>query len=68
MKYVRALEAVAVRHPETGEFVALDLRKRYRSDDPLVTTYGWAFAADNDGEVEQATRAPGERRGTRRSE
>ena len=67
MKYVRALEAVAVRHPETKEFVALDLRKRYRSDDPLVTAYGWAFAGDND-EVEQATRAPGERRNIRRGE
>ena len=68
MKYVRAVEVVAVRHPETQEFVALDLRKRYRSNDPLVTTYPWAFAGDNDDDVEQATRAPGERRNTRRGE
>lgn len=67
MEYVRVTEPAALRHPETGEFVVPDPRKAYRSDDPLVKAFPWAFASDADAAgVEQATRAPGERRQTRR--
>lgn len=70
-----------VRHPQTGEQVTPDPRRPYRSDDPLVTAYPEMFAADTDlaaehraaehrvaadRPVERATRAPGERRPTRR--
>lgn len=60
----------AVRHPEHGEFVVPNPAHQYRSDDPLVRAYPWLFVADNaegGGAVEQATRAPGERRTTRRA-
>lgn len=72
-KYFRVREdqgACVVSHPLTGQFVAPDRGKRYRSDDPLVQEHGWLFIAEDElGDepaVEQATAAPGERRSVRR--
>lgn len=75
--YVRVrLDRIGVvREPGTGAQVTPDPRRPYRSDDPLVVAYPDMFAADTDlaaeeqaaeRPVEQATRAPGERRPTRR--
>jgi hypothetical protein len=71
MGYVRANEVVAVRHPESGALVTPNPSDPYRDDDPLVKEYPWLFASDADREqqdapVEQATRAPGEKRTTAR--
>lgn len=51
-----------VTHPE-GHLVTLKPGAAFDDKDPLVKTFRWAFASD--GDVEQATAAPGERR-TRR--
>lgn len=58
----------AVRHPEHGEYVVPNPAHAYPADDPLVREYPWLFRSDNDDQalVESATRAPGERRTTRR--
>ena len=80
--YVRVRrEALGMlRHPSTGDMVTPDPRRPYRSDDPLVTAHPHAFVTDDelarehqaaegqavDAPVERATRAPGERRPTRR--
>lgn len=74
---VRAIPSAVV-HPEHGGFVTPRPGDRYRTDDPLVQTYGWMFE-DQDtpeaedapesvriGPVEQATAAPGERSQARR--
>jgi hypothetical protein len=61
---------VAVRHPETGFYEALDPAVDYADDHVLVAAYPWAFVpagAPRDGviesvSVEQATAAPGEKR------
>lgn len=69
MKRVIEGQAAAVRHPEVpGMMIVPDPRVPYRDDDPLVVAYPWMFFsdADLDGEVEQATAAPGEKRSTRR--
>jgi len=62
-------ETVAVLHPETGLHVALDPAVDYPDDDPLVKTYGWAFAPREDvGKIvesvgiEDATAEPGRKR------
>lgn len=80
-RYVRVrLDRIgAVRHPETEDHVTPDPRRPYRDDDPLVQAYPDMFATDEDlaaehhaaqrpaeSPVERATRAPGERRPTRR--
>lgn len=77
MGYVRVRPAsqggpCAVRHPEHGEMVVPNPAQPYRDDDALVEAYPWLFVSDADlagdeGEqVEQATKAPGEKRTTRR--
>ena len=66
VKYVRANDSVVVRHPEHGGFTAVHNGDLYKSDDPLVKTYGWLFSSDSDLPVEQATNEPGSRRGHRR--
>lgn len=68
MGLVRPTGPHAVRHPETGGMVVPSPAEAYRDDDPLVKAYPWLFASDADREepVEQATRAPGEKRQTRR--
>jgi len=59
--------AVAVRHPQTDQFVALDPATDYASDDAIVKAYPWAFVARESGtrvveSVEVASAAPGEKR------
>jgi hypothetical protein len=68
MGLVRPIGPHAVRHPETGVMVVPSPAEAYRDDDPLVKAYPWLFASDADREasVEQATKAPGEKRQTRR--
>lgn len=78
-KYLRVKQpACALRHPEHGGMVVPDPSIPWRSDDPLVKAYPWQFGSDDEigadrdepppasVEIEQATRAPGERRRTRR--
>lgn len=59
----------AVRHPEHGEYIVPNPAETYSADDPLVRAYPWLFVdfADDVAPVEQATKAPGEKRNTRRS-
>lgn len=72
MGYVRAREPLAVRDPEVeGLLQNLDPAKPYADNHPLVKAYPWAFVSDEElaaehGPVEAATRAPGEKRATRR--
>lgn len=68
MGLVRPNEPHLVRHPESGVLVVPNPAETYRDDDPIVLAYPWLFASDADGDagVEQATRAPGEKRQTRR--
>lgn len=77
-KTVRANQAAAVRHPEHGGFVTPNPSDTYPADDPLVRAYPWLFSSEEElasrpdetlresAPIEQATRAPGERRTTRR--
>lgn len=69
----------AVRHPITGEFVVPRPGEPYDDDDVLVKAHRWLFVTADELEdansreivdsvdVEQATRAPGEKRATRRT-
>lgn len=59
--------AVAVRHPETDQYIALDPAVDYAPDDVLVRVYPWAFAPRAAGtsvieSVEVATAEPGQKR------
>lgn len=59
--------AVAVRHPETDQYIALDPAVDYAPDDSLVKAYPWAFAPREAGSrvvesVEVASAEPGEKR------
>jgi hypothetical protein len=64
----RPTEPVAVRHPETGQFITLDPGTDYESDDLLVKSFPWAFAPKaaprvvDSVSVEVATAEPGQRR------
>jgi hypothetical protein len=65
-------EAVAVRHPETGQFEALNPAVNYPADDVFVKAYPWAFRARvasseivESVAIEKATAAPGEKRSRR---
>lgn len=79
MSTVRVREGVAVvvLDPETQVHVPLDPSRPYRSDDPLVVAYPWAFASDEGADTkarstsvrldmytddEQASAAPGTKR------
>ncbi|HEY9416784.1 MAG TPA: hypothetical protein VIQ30_18670 [Pseudonocardia sp.] len=73
---LRPTQVAAVRHPEHGGFVTPNPAHTYDSGDPLVRAYPWLFSADGvepepalreSVPIEQATRAPGEKRGTRRA-
>jgi hypothetical protein len=68
MGLVRPTQPCIVRHPESGALMVPQPAETYRDDDPLVEAYPWLFASDADLEagVEQATRAPGEKRQMRR--
>lgn len=68
----------AVRHPEHGELVVPNPAQPYTDDDPLVREYPWLFVSDDELDaasaepptsvfIETATRAPGERRATKRA-
>lgn len=69
----------AVVHPETRMHVVPNVTESYREDDPLVQAHRWMFATEEEiaadqnapaaesAPVERATRAPGERRNTRRT-
>lgn len=64
--------AVAVQHPETDQFVALDPAVDYAPDDILVRAYPWAFvprvaSSEIVESVEVATAAPGEKRSRSRA-
>lgn len=75
---LRANQIVAVRHPEHGMFVTPNPADTYAADDPLVKAHPWLFSTEEElaerdtapkpeaVPIEQATRAPGERRTTRR--
>lgn len=76
---VRPTQVVAVRHPQHGGFVTPSPAQAYAADDPLVRAYPWLFSTEEElasrgaeptlresAPVEQATRAPGEKRTTRR--
>lgn len=73
---MRVTNPSAVRHPESGGIMVPDPRRTYPADDPLVKTYPWMFepagerateaAPPESVTIERATRAPGERRPTRR--
>lgn len=78
-KVLRPNQASAVRHPEHGGFVTPSRSETYAADDPLVKAYPWLFSTDDEmaergnepalresAPIEQATRAPGERRPGRR--
>jgi hypothetical protein len=60
--------AVAVRHPQTSEFVALNPAIDYDADDIFVKTYPWAFAPREakapvkSVSVEATTAEPGQKR------
>lgn len=65
-------QPVAVRHPETGQYIALDPAVDYDPDDLMVKTFPWAFAPRDTKpgrvesvSVEQATAEPGEKRSRR---
>lgn len=62
------VDRCVVRHPVHGDYVAPDPAAEHAADDPLVMAFPHLFVADEvDAPViEQATRAPGERRTTRR--
>lgn len=60
MSTVRAIEAAIV--TVDGVQHVLRVGDAYDADDPVVRAHRWAFRSD----VEQATAAPGERRGGRR--
>lgn len=70
---MRPTTTVAVRHPESNQFVTLDPRQDYEPDDLLVREYPWAFTPTEPPRVvesvriEQATAAPGEKRARRTS-
>ncbi|MGW3808850.1 hypothetical protein [Micromonospora sp. NPDC005113] len=76
---LRANQVVAVRHPEHGGFVTPNPADTYDQGDALVRAFPWLFSTEDElaerdakpapvsAPVEQATRAPGERRNTRRS-
>lgn len=78
-KTVRPNQSVAVRHPEHGGYVVPDRATAYPVDDPLVRAYPWLFSTEEElarqestllresAPIEQATRAPGEKRATRRA-
>lgn len=58
----------ALAHPQHRRYVVVHGLK-FDSGDPLVKQYPWAFETLTGGDgndVEQATRAPGEKRTTRR--
>jgi hypothetical protein len=62
-------EPVAVRHPETGQYITLDPAIDYDPGNVLVKSYPWAFAARDTSEkpvesvsIEQATAEPGQKR------
>lgn len=76
---VRANQVAAVRHPEHGGYVTPNPADTYDADDPLVRAHPWLFSTEQElagrepepalresAPIEQATRAPGERRTTRR--
>lgn len=72
MARVRVKDSVVVRAPGGGGMVPLKADAAYDEDDPLVEMYPWAFDFGENtpaahgrsaGGVEQATAAPGEKRG-----
>lgn len=72
MATVKIYNPVVVSHPETEQFVTLSRGKEFADDDPIVKEFAWAFEDQPAPEeadsvpIETATRAPGEKRATRR--
>lgn len=67
-RYIPGKASRVVRHPAHGGYVAPVVGHEYASDDPLVKAFPHLFATDREigSDIEQATRAPGEVRKTRR--
>jgi hypothetical protein len=68
----RPTQPVAVKHPTTGQFEALDPAKDYPADSVFVKAYPWAFRARETKSgivesvaIEKATAEPGEKRSRR---
>lgn len=62
-------EPVAVKHPETGQFITLDPAIDYDPSNVLVKAFAWAFVPRNTDPaivesvvIEKATAEPGEKR------
>lgn len=76
--FVRFKGGVILRHPETGAPYVPDASIPLEDTDPIVKANRWAFASDaeiveeqtaarNVTSVERATKAPGEKRTTRKA-
>lgn len=78
--YVRPRGGVAIIHPETGVPFVPTAGVPIEESDPLVQAYRWAFVSDAEAaaeadtavpvtevKVERATKAPGEKRLTKRA-
>lgn len=63
---LRVREPVVLWHPDHQSPVVPTRDDRYADDDPLVRAHRWAFIDENELPIERATRAPGEKRTTRR--
>lgn len=72
-------EPCALLDPKSGAHIVPDPTKQYADDDPLVLNARWYFVREGDEEpapresvriadVEQATRAPGQKRQARRKQ
>jgi hypothetical protein len=72
MAVVGLRSPVAAQHPATGQFITLARGMEFDDDDPIVAAHPWAFRDEpkagpvTEVPIEQATAAPGEKRGTRR--
>ena len=56
----------SVTHPEHHGQVALRPGDPWDSTDPIVKKFRWAFQADNERDVEDASAPPGRKRTTKR--
>lgn len=63
MAVVTHANPVSVAHPLSGQFITLSRGQEFADDDPVVDAFAWAF----EGPVEQATKAPGEKRAVKRT-
>jgi len=57
----------SVIHPDHGTIVTLKPGDPWESDDVIVKEFRWAFQADADRDVEDASAIPGRKRTVKRS-